>query len=67
MPAAEAQNAEGARDDTRLTLQATISDRQTGLSLLGIGEVGIGDSADTLFEQNIILRESSVSTVRRRT
>ena len=65
MPAAEAKKAEGASDDTS-DAQATISDRQTGLNPLDIGEIGVDDNANTISEQSIKLIESSVSTARRR-
>jgi len=52
VPAAEAMNAEGASDGTRRT-QTTVSDRQTGLNSLDIGEVGVGDGDDTLSKCNM--------------
>ena len=59
MPAAEAKKAEGASDDTRLTPRPPfLTGRLHGLNPLAIGEVGIGDSAETFSEQNIKLRES---------
>ena len=46
--------------------QATIADRQAGLSPLSIGEICVDDEADTVSEQTIELIECRVSTARGR-
>ena len=53
MLAAEAKKAGSASEDTRLTPKTTISDWETGLNLLKVGEDRIGDALDCLFEQSV--------------